>query len=596
MRRRNALLAMGLLLAAAGVLGSSSAYKTSASLSQMQDDAGCTASQVVRRNAGDTAFECAGVVGTGDVVGTASSTNNGIVSYNGTGGKSIQPAGSNGSWKLIGDEIVSELNYPLQNWRSINFKRVEDNLNVRGFAIDSQSQPEGYPSGFATDHLFQVNYGMGSSAARLSAFMPAWNQQWEANFNGGGGAVGTMAPILHEQHLTLTRASHTVPLTSTAGFANDENIAVLAAGTNVVRATGIIKDVTNPVTTYWWAWQNQSDPANGDTYRGSSVNTTSNGTGAFAPNQVAWVFAGNCAASVGETDERNATARLLILNATGAAPTQTITFLPVRGDVDNIVAGKCVKQFYGQTGVADLTGAITTAHSTTINGALTDTGVNFRTRASYGDQLNMTLVHHEYAQYADTDTAGPDRAMFGYGVTNESNGLPSATRTSYFRIASRLNRSGGLPDVDHNGVIGDDLTKSIVRMFGGYDICETNGGTDCYHLHSPSSITNNTSTISWPSTTTSGSLGFIVATGTSALNVALIAAGACAATVTTAATGTLTTDVISFSPNAAVTAGTNGSLIVHAFPTANNVNFQVCNPTAGGITPPAETLNWRVVR
>jgi len=91
----------------------------------------------------------------------------------------------------------------------------------------------------------------------------------------------------------------------------------------------------------------------------------------------------------------------------------------------------------------------------------------------------------------------------------------------------------------------------------------------------------------------------VIASGTSALGTAAIAAaptGNCATTITTAASGVLTTDAIIWSHNAAVTAGTNGSLIIHAFPTANNVNFQECNPTAASITPPADTLNWRVVR
>lgn len=39
-----------------------------------------------------------------------------------------------------------------------------------------------------------------------------------------------------------------------------------------------------------------------------------------------------------------------------------------------------------------------------------------------------------------------------------------------------------------------------------------------------------------------------------------------------------------------------GALRIVAYPTANNVNFKVCNDTAGSITPGAAKLNWRVVR
>ncbi|EFK96377.1 hypothetical protein LDC_1597, partial [sediment metagenome] len=43
-------------------------------------------------------------------------------------------------------------------------------------------------------------------------------------------------------------------------------------------------------------------------------------------------------------------------------------------------------------------------------------------------------------------------------------------------------------------------------------------------------------------------------------------------------------------------ASTSGCLVITAYPTANNVNFLVSNPTASSITPGALTLNWKVVR
>jgi hypothetical protein len=41
---------------------------------------------------------------------------------------------------------------------------------------------------------------------------------------------------------------------------------------------------------------------------------------------------------------------------------------------------------------------------------------------------------------------------------------------------------------------------------------------------------------------------------------------------------------------------TTGMLTIIAYPTADTVNFKVCNNTASTITPGAITLNWRVVR
>lgn len=94
----------------------------------------------------------------------------------------------------------------------------------------------------------------------------------------------------------------------------------------------------------------------------------------------------------------------------------------------------------------------------------------------------------------------------------------------------------------------------------------------------------------------------VVKSGTSTMGTSLIASGACATTVTTAATGVLTTDTIKYTPNVdpqgitGYAASANGSLYVWAFPTAGNVNYEVCNNTSGSITPAAITLNWEVTR
>lgn len=93
-----------------------------------------------------------------------------------------------------------------------------------------------------------------------------------------------------------------------------------------------------------------------------------------------------------------------------------------------------------------------------------------------------------------------------------------------------------------------------------------------------------------------------IGSGTAALGTSAISSATCAAAVTVSATGVATTDVISFTPNADITAvtgyapATAGGLSIYPYPTANNVNFKVCNWSTGSITPGAVTLNWRVVR
>lgn len=92
-----------------------------------------------------------------------------------------------------------------------------------------------------------------------------------------------------------------------------------------------------------------------------------------------------------------------------------------------------------------------------------------------------------------------------------------------------------------------------------------------------------------------------IASGIAELGIAEISDGACAAVVTVSATGVVTTDVINWSFNAPpiATTGYNpagGLLYIVDYPTADNVNFYVCNKSGAAITPGAVILNWRVDR
>ena len=103
-------------------------------------------------------------------------------------------------------------------------------------------------------------------------------------------------------------------------------------------------------------------------------------------------------------------------------------------------------------------------------------------------------------------------------------------------------------------------------------------------------------------TTTSCNIPIRIASGTATLGTSPINSGACAKVVTVSATGVATTDVITAGFNADVSGVTGygpsatGSLYIRSYPTANNVNFLVCNSTSGSITPGTATLNWNVIR
>lgn len=93
-----------------------------------------------------------------------------------------------------------------------------------------------------------------------------------------------------------------------------------------------------------------------------------------------------------------------------------------------------------------------------------------------------------------------------------------------------------------------------------------------------------------------------VFTGTKALATGAISSAACTAAQTVAATGTLTTDIITASFNGDPTAVTGyvpltaGMLTIIIYPSADTVNIKVCNNTTSSITPGAITLNVTVSR
>jgi hypothetical protein len=127
----------------------------------------------------------------------------------------------------------------------------------------------------------------------------------------------------------------------------------------------------------------------------------------------------------------------------------------------------------------------------------------------------------------------------------------------------------------------------------------TNGKTASFSNSLTFAGTDST-TMTFPSV--SATITRTVASGTSALGTGAITSGACATVVTTSATGTATTDNLMADFNADPTgvtgyaASASGMLTIIKYPTADNVNFKICNNTLSSITPGAITLNWRVVR
>jgi hypothetical protein len=154
--------------------------------------------------------------------------------------------------------------------------------------------------------------------------------------------------------------------------------------------------------------------------------------------------------------------------------------------------------------------------------------------------------------------------------------------------------SGTYPNPSVAKVAGTTVTFPLSKANGG-------NGTATPALVAGTNITSITG--SWPALTINAATQTSnVASGTAALGTSAIASATCATVVTATATGTATTDVVTASFNGDPTAvtgyipSTSGMLTIIAYPTANTVNFKVCNNTSSSITPGAITLNWRVAR
>lgn len=93
----------------------------------------------------------------------------------------------------------------------------------------------------------------------------------------------------------------------------------------------------------------------------------------------------------------------------------------------------------------------------------------------------------------------------------------------------------------------------------------------------------------------------VIASGAEALDTDEIASEDCD-DQTFAASGAVSTDVVTFTPNADLTGVTgyapltDGGLYWLWWITSDTVHISVCNPTADPITPGAVTANWRITR
>ena len=248
------------------------------------------------------------------------------------------------------------------------------------------------------------------------------------------------------------------------------------------------------------------------------------------------------------------------------------------------------------------TGAVLCGATTPIDSSQTGTTASLNT--SYAGGLTVLGNASPVAlTVAQAGTTGYEAGK-SWGIVNNGAGLVTATSTTSIFKGAGGATSFTLPQNTECWITSDG-TNWVVDACSAYlsgtaiktgTVPVANGGTGI------NAFGTGVATAMGVNTGAAGGFPILIAAGTSALGTSAISSGACATVVTTSATNVATTDVIQAGFNGDPTGvtgyapTTNGMLTIIAYPSANNVNFKVCNNTSASVTPGAITLNWRVTR
>ncbi len=292
-------------------------------------------------------------------------------------------------------------------------------------------------------------------------------------------------------------------------------------------------------------------------------------------------------------------------------------------------------------------GPLDLADSDARTGVLPDANVSDTITASLymptaGGAFSGTVTMNSGAQFL----VGPGAALgpVGGGIVQASQFLGSGTLTTGIDLATSevsgilqvANGGTGASSFTSGGIllgtgalaphatpvltagqilIGDGTTDPTIAALSG-DVAMTSGGVVSLNTNtvdanelvstgvSPGTYQNANVTVDQDGRVTAITAGssLVIASGTKALATTSIAAGACN-TDTITATGVVSTDVVTWNPNADLSTvvgyrpiSGDGLAIYPPVPSANLITVKACNPTASSITPGLVTLNYRVVR
>lgn len=353
-------------------------------------------------------------------------------------------------------------------------------------------------------------------------------------------------------------------------------------------------------------------------WNGTSIDLAHGGTNANLTASVGGIFYST--ASAGAILSGTATAALPLLSGASAAPTWATVSYPASatsGGVAYFSSNTAMASSAALTANAVVLGGgagaapATTANATMSAGQLTlgQTGSVAGKIVLSGSTSGTGTIQTPAAAGTGTlfqipDTNGSNGQVLttdGTGVLTWTSVAGTGTVTS-ITCASTLACTATNP-ITSSGTIALNLssanTWAAVQTFTNSDIKLLGSSTGATTFTSANAGASNF-TLTFPAITST--VTTTIASGAKALATGAISSATCTTAQTDTATGTLTTDAIIASFNGDPTAVTGyvplttGMLTIIPYPTADTVNFKVCNNTAASITPGAITINWRVVR
>lgn len=401
-----------------------------------------------------------------------------------------------------------------------------------------------------------------------------------------GAAIITAQAVAGTPTLTLPNASGTFAVASTSPLVLSATTGTLTCPTCVTSSGGGAITGTAPISVSAAGVVSITSPlplTNGGT---NASLTASNGGLLYSTGSALAILSGT------------ATANQIPLSGSSAAPSWSTATYPstaaantiLAAGSSNVIAGTATPTLGTNGGTG---GQITLNGSTSGSAAIrvaaaAGTGTIFQLPPDNGTNTYVLQTNGSGVTSWVASAGGGTVTSVGWTGGIVSVGTP--TTTPAFTIAGT---SGGIPYFSSASTWASSaaLAANAIVVGGGAGVA-------------PSTVTTGTGIITalGVNTGSAGAPSILIASGTSALGTSAIASAACATVVTTAATGVATTDVITAGFNGdptAVTgyaASTSGMLTIVVYPSANNVNFKVCNNTGASITPGAITLNWRVVR